>query len=260
MLKFVKGISGSQNQQRRGLFKSLLVFFTLCVVTLGQWNGARMMMESVYVNFITHFTNHIEYQDLEQVRVGANVIYLETIFGAARLIKPSQTSDGLDYRYYHSDKYLLALAVKASRVEGFQIIALSPSFQPFYILSDTRVNMAPLAEQFPDGAEFVTDNANLRFFMEAHQLGREGLFASIYPATVSYGARSAELSEVEYFAVIDELNEFYVLSDDEGIHRSVARLRQRLPSNSYSFGNISLETAADMTLTEYEFHAYFKRV
>lgn len=259
MLKFVKGISAPEGRHKRGWFKTILVFFTLCVVTLGQWNGARMMVESVYVNFVTHFTNHIEYQELEQVRVGANVVYLETIFGAARLIKPSPTTEGLDYRYYHSKKYLLALAVKESRVAGFQVIALSTSFQPFYIFRDTRLNAAPLAEQFLDGADFETDNANLRFYMEVHQLGREGLFASIYPATVSYGARPPELTDLEYFSTIDALYESYVLSDEDGIKRNTAQLRQRLPSNSYSFGHISLKNAVEMTLTEFEFLAYFKR-
>lgn len=260
MLKFVKGLTGSANSQQRGLLKSLLVFFTLCVVTLGQWNGARMMVESIYTNFITHFTNHIEYQELEQVRVGANLAYLETIFGAARLIKSSNTDTSLDYRYYHNNKYLLALAVSNSRVEGFQIIALQANFQPSYIFNHQRLNAAPFAEQFQSGADFTVDNANLRFYKEAHDLGREGLFSSIYPSIVSYGASVDDAATADFLAAIDALNHAYVLDIDKDIEQSLARLRQRVTANAYSFGNISLETATDMTLTEFEYLAYFNQL
>lgn len=242
----------------RGKVKSLMVFFTLIVVTLAQWNGARLMLESVYTNFITHFTHHIEYRQLEHVRIGANLTYLESIFGAAQLIKTSSTDPSLTYRYYHSNKFLLTLGVKEDSIEGFQLVSLRPSFQPTFTLSDLRLNDTSFSQQYPYGNEFVSDTGNLRFYLEAHQLGRVGLFMNLYPAYVSYGASKAENPANRYAQHLDDLNHAYLLGEDEEMARHQADFRLHATPNTYSFGRISLETAADMLLTNYEFRAYFE--
>ncbi len=253
-------VSAANTTKRpRSIFKSFFVFLTLSIVTLGQWNGARMMIESVYTNFITHFTHAVEYKELDQVRVGANLDYLETIFGAARLIKASTTHPQLEYRYYPSNKYLLTLAVTQSRVQAFQIIALSDSFMPGYVFSSQRLNQESIAAQFPELNEFSTDNGNLRFFIERHSLGREGLFMTAFPATISYGAHNHRLSEVAYFQLLDDLNHAYLMEQFDGVAEFAHALRSEVSANAITFGQISLDTATDMTLTEYEFHAYFSR-
>ncbi|MCC5880605.1 MAG: hypothetical protein JJU03_12005 [Idiomarina sp.] len=243
---------------RRGAFKSVLVFITLIVVTLAQWNGARMLMESVYSNFVTHFTHHLEYKQLEHVRVGANLTYLESIFGAAQLIKASTTEPALDYRYYHSNKFLLTLAVDEDRIEGFQILSKLPGFQPNIILSDQRLNDVPFAQLHPQVGDFITDNSNLRFYLERHQLGRLGLFMNLFPAHVSYGAEHRSSEANTNPQLLDDLNRSYLLGEEEALSQHLTELRLQATPNSYSFGRISLETAADMMLTTYEFRAYFE--
>ena len=103
------GINGNSFFKR-----SQSVVFTIAaiMISLGQWADTKDIVTSAYEGFITHFTDEVELDKLSEVRVGANLTYLETVFGDARLIKVKQPQTDLQYRYYHDAKFLLALAVR----------------------------------------------------------------------------------------------------------------------------------------------------
>ena len=237
------------------LKKSQSIVFTIAAVmiSLGQWADTKDIITSSYEGFITHFTDRVELEKLSEVRVGANLSYLETIFGDARLIKVKQPDTDLQYRYYHDKKFLLALAVKQQRVIGYQIVSLQQDFIPPIAFSDFTLGKIPLAQQQSFNGSFSTDTANLRYYLEPQTLGREGLFLERHVGYVEYGAGTDNSQ-----SKLTQLNEL-LLGDykDETLLKLSSDLRNTLIPNVYSLGEISLEQAADMLLTRYEFKAYF---
>lgn len=239
------------------LKKSQSLIFTIAaiMISLGQWADTKDMVISGYEGFITHFTDEVELEKLRQVRVGANLTYLETVFGDARLIKVKQPATDLEYRYYHDPKFLLALAVREQRVIGYQIVSLQPGFMPLVAFSNTLLGQQPLAEYQPFAGSFSTDTTNLRYYLEPQTLGREGLFFERQLGFVEYGAATEQ-----HQTALQQLNELLLQDyDDDTLLQQSTALRSKLIPNVYALGEITLEQAADMLLTRYEYKAYFQQ-
>ncbi len=236
--------------------KSQSVVFTIAAVmiSLGQWADTKDIVTSAYEGFITHFTDEVELDKLSEVRVGANLTYLETVFGDARLIKVKQPETDLQYRYYHDAKFLLALAVRQQRVVGYLVVSLQPGFMPPVAFSDTTLGQQPLAAYQPFAGSFSTDTTNLRYYLEPQTLGREGLFFERQLGFVEYGA-TAEQDKTTLQQLNDLLLQDY---DDDALLQLSTALRATLIPNVYALGEITLEQAADMLLTRYEYKAYFQ--
>ncbi|EGM76721.1 hypothetical protein Rhein_3188 [Rheinheimera sp. A13L] len=228
--------------------------FTLAaiILTVGQWADFRDVVTSAYEGFVTHFTDQVELKQLSHVRVGANLPYLESIFGPAKLIKVNQTHSKSQYRYYNNDKFLLTLAVENQRVTAYQIVSLLDGFQPVISFSKASLNLTPLHTMQKFDGVFTTDTVNLRYYLEQATLGREGMFFALQLGFVEYG------SATQAYPQLDQINEKMMQgSDDEQLLGTIESLRKMLIPNVYSVGELSLEQAADMLLTRYEFHAYF---
>ncbi|WP_127026062.1 ETEC_3214 domain-containing protein [Rheinheimera mangrovi] len=230
------------------------VAFTLAalVLAIGQWADFRDVVTSTYEGFITHFTDKVELKQLSHVRVGANLSFLETLFGPAKLIKVKDSEKKSQYRYYDNDKFLLALAVENGRVSAYQIISLQEGFQPSIGFSKNLLNSEALQNIQKFDGTFSTDTVNLRYYLEQATLGREGMFFEQQLGFIEYGSGSQTYAELE------QINEQLLLAgDNEKLLPIVEKLRAKLIPNVYSIGELSLEQAADMLLTRYEFHAYF---
>lgn len=225
------------------------------MISLGQWGDTKDIIIDSYEGFITHFTDKVELEKLSHVRVGANLTYLESVFGDARLIKTKNQNSELQYRYYHTEKFLLALAVNQQRVAGYQLVSLKQSFQPPIAFSNHLLGEQPLAEYQPFSGNFNTDTANLRYYLEPVTLGPDGLFLNRQLGFVEYGA-----ADEQYQKILQELNELLLIAyDNNDLLQKTTEFRKSLIPNVYSFGEISLEQAADMLLTRYEYQAYFQQ-
>lgn len=238
------------------LKKSQSIVFTIAaiMISLGQWADTKDIITDSYEGFITHFTDKVELQKLSHVRVGANLSYLETVFGDARLIKTKNQTSQLQYRYYHTEKFLLALAVNQQRVVGYQLVSLQQDFMPPIAFSKQLLGQQALAEYQPFSGTFSTDTVNLRYYLEPITLGREGLFLDRHLGFVEYGAALAQ-----YQQPLQQLNDLLLQAyDNSTLHQQTAEFRNTLIPNVYSLGEISLEQAADMLLTRYEYQAYFQ--
>lgn len=230
------------------------VAFTLAalVLAVGQWADFRDVVTSAYEGFITHFTDKVELKQLSHVRVGANLSYLETLFGPAKLIKVKDPDKKSQYRYYANEKFLLALAVENERVSAYQVVSLQDGFQPPIGFSKHILNLEVLQNIQKFDGTFSTDTTNLRYYLEQATLGREGMFFEQQLGFIEYG------SGAQIYAELEQINEQLLQSgDDEKLLPLVEKLRTKLIPNVYSIGELSLEQAADMLLTRYEFHAYF---
>lgn len=235
--------------------KSQTAVFTIAAVmiSLGQWADTKEILISAYESFVTHFTDKVELQKLSEVKVGANLTYLETIFGDAKLIKVKPQNTGLQYRYYHEPKFLLTLAVVQQRIVGYQIISLQEHFTPHIAFSDQHLGVQPISAHQSFHGSFNTDTSNLRYYLESLTLGREGLFLERQLGFVEYGAATEQ-----YQTELQQLNDLLLQDyDDEKMIQISSAVRSKLVPNVYSVGEITLEQSADMLLTRYEYKAYF---
>lgn len=243
-------------------FLNGVVAVCLPLIALGQWVDTRDLIIDGYQGFVTNFTDQVELDMLEEVRIGANLAYLEDVFGVARLIKASNIDDNLEYRYYFHPKFLLALAVDGERITGYSVTPMVESFQPRIAFSDVVLGEKSIADMKAQGEVFTADSNNIHFYIEEEELPREGLFFKRYLAHVEYGAPySGEVlgpSEAQQLKVkINVLNDAYLRGDYERAISSLTEIRQLAKPNSYAIGNLDLDTATEMILTRYEFHAYF---
>lgn len=223
---------------------------------LGQWADTRDVSVSIYEGLLSSFTHKIELEKLNEVRVGANLKYLEEVFGDARLIKQSTRFPQAQYRYYHDNKYLLTLAVTDGRVLGYQIISLVSDFYPQIPFSEYQLGKSKLAEIQRLPGEFISDYANIRYYLEPTVLGPDGLFLERQLGYIEYGKTALQASDTE-----DSLKQLNTLmmkaSDTSELITTTNELREKLVPNIISIGDISLEQAGDMLLTRYEYRAHF---
>lgn len=233
------------------------MIFTIAaiMISLGQWTDTRDIIINGYESFITHFTDQVELRNLDEVRVGANLAYLEKVFGEAKLIKVKDPKTDLQFRYYHGGKFLLTLAVIQQRVIGFQVISLQSGFKPPIAFSELHLAEKFLADYQPFAGSFNTDTSNLRYYLESVTLGREGLFLERHLGYVEYGVTTEPPQQP-----LEKLNALLLQQyDDATLLQLSNNLRNTLIPNVYSLGEISLEQASDMLLTRYEYLAYFQR-
>lgn len=242
--------------------RTIRTLIAICIplIALGQWVDTRDLIVDSYQGFITHFTDKVELQNLAEVRIDGNLDYLEDIFGVASLIKASELNDEFEYRYYHHPKFLLTLAVKQNRIKGYMVTSLKEGFKPGVSFSPFTLGEKPISELQSFNGIFTADAANIHFYLEQHQLSREGLFFNRYLAHVEYGASLAEGETKKSISVaepINELTDAYTLEQTDRARKALTDIRATALPNSYAIGDIDLSTAAEMILTRYEFAAYF---
>lgn len=224
------------------------------MISLGQWTDTKDIIVSGYESFITYFTDNVELEKLSEVKVGANLSYLEKVFGEARLIKTKENNPNLQFRYYHGGKFLLTLAVVQQRVIGYQVISLRQGFIPPIAFSNLHLGEKTLDQHQQFTGSFNTDTTNLRYYLEPVTLGREGLFFERHLGFVEYGSTLEN-----YQQPLENLNALLLQPyDDSALLVVTNTLRNVLVPNVFSLGEISLEQASDMLLTRYEFRAYFQ--
>jgi len=250
-------------EQQVGIWKKLfrfIVTISLPLIAMGQWVDTRDLIIDSYQGFITHFTDEVELNKLDEVRVGGNLDYLEEVFGVAKLIKSSETQNNLQYRYYHHPKFMLGLAIIDQQVVGYSVTSLQPSFHPPVTFSDLALGQQNFAQMQDFGGVFTADSANIHYYMEQKELSREGLFYKRYLAHVEYGSDNVAEDDTKNKPIsqtLNRLSDAYALNDTEQLRSAVTYVREQYRPNTFVLGRLTLETAAEMVLTRYEFNAYF---
>lgn len=233
--------------------KKVLIALSIIIVTIGQWNSARDMVERVYAGVVTHFTDHLEQQQLSHLRIHTNIAYIESVLGHARLIKPSRLDPNQSYRYYFNPKYLATLAVQNDRVTAIQIITLNPDFPAKIPFSQHSLNQLALAQLQEQPSVFSSDNFNSQHYLEHRKLGREGMLLDLYLGYVNYQKDAPPLLSQQ----LASLNEAQLLSDQAATQQQVQQLRLQLQPNFFTLGNLTMRQAEEMLLSRYEFTSYF---
>ena len=181
---------------------------------------------------------------------------VEKTFGIATLIKPSSTEENLEYRFYPNSKFILTIASSEGFITAYQVISLDNTFNPSLPFSDRKIGLFKFSEKAESFEDYRTDNANLVYFLESHSLGREGLFLNQFISYVGFAADYNDSSSSNQ--EISTLNQSLLTSGDNKIQLQLKQLRSKLTPNTFSMGDISASTAADMIITRYEYFAYFK--
>ncbi len=254
--------TAANSAQPPGFWKKLariIVTVSLPLIAMGQWVDTRDLLIDTYQGFITHFTDEVELEMLSEVRVGGNLDYLEQVFGVAKLIKSSSLEADTQYRYYQHPKFMLTLAVRQNQVTGYTVTSLRPAFHPPITFSDLTLGEQSFAQMQDFAGVFTADAANIHYYMEQKQLAREGLFYNRYLAYVEYGAdhRDSERKVQPIAETLNRISDAYALDDTELLRTQLTQLREQQRPNTYVLGRLSLEQAAEMVLTRYEFKAYF---
>lgn len=253
----------SEKIPKMGLWRRIVrTLIAICIplIALGQWVDTRDLIVDSYQGFITHFTDEVELNKLAKVRIDGNLEYFEDIFGVASLIKGSGLNEQFEYRYYYHPKFLLTLAVKQKRIKGYMVTSLKKGFKPTVAFSSFTLGEKSISALQPFSGVFTADAANIHFYIEEHQLSREGLFFNRYLAHLEYGAALTEKDNEQTVSLaepINQLTDAYTLEQTEKARKALTNIRSSALPNSYAIGNIDLSTAAEMILTRYEFAAYF---
>lgn len=251
--KFPRKMFIGLQRSKRLTFKTFLIFVSIGVITLGNWNNARIMIQSVYSGVITNFTDRLEHTELAQIKVGANIHYIESLMGHAELIKVSTIDNKIDYRYYFRPKYVLALAVDHDRVVAFQVVPLAPNFQAEIPFITARLNDVAINKLIDFNGHFATDNFNATYYLEQHKLGREGLFYDLHIGYAEYGVTNHKPAYSMEFA---SLMNAIVMGDTNEQLKQIELIREMVIPNVFTVGTLSLEQASEMLLTRYEYAAF----
>ncbi|MEC8081014.1 MAG: ETEC_3214 domain-containing protein [Pseudomonadota bacterium] len=235
---------------------STIVAVSLFLISIGQWSDTKQVSFELYEAFLKNFTDEVELEKLRHVKVGGNLEAVEKTFGIATLIKPSSTEENLEYRFYPNSKFILTIASSEGFITAYQVISLDNTFNPSLPFSDRKIGLFKFSEKAESFEDYRTDNANLVYFLESHSLGREGLFLNQFISYVGFAADYNDSSSSNQ--EISTLNQSLLTSGDNKIQLQLKQLRSKLTPNTFSMGDISASTAADMIITRYEYFAYFK--
>ncbi|UTV28413.1 ETEC_3214 domain-containing protein [Photobacterium atrarenae] len=221
------------------------------MLSLGQWNDTKDAVEVIYESVITNFTNEIEYEQLEQIKVGQTHDYIQSLIGVAQASKPSKINPAVNFFYYGQDKYLLTIAVKAERVVGYSVVALTDSFSAGVPYSELSLLETPMSRQVTEFERYFTDFGNLDYYAESHTLGRNAMFYNLLLATVDYGQMAPPAQQA-----IQSLNRQLNMGAEVQA-TDLQPLRQQTP-NAFALSEVGPEIMAEALLTQFEFTAFFR--
>ncbi|MEZ9141971.1 MULTISPECIES: ETEC_3214 domain-containing protein [unclassified Shewanella] len=268
MSKFMQGVSkvatGSSIETEpkvKGFWANLsrfIIYSSLVLMGLGNWNGTKKLLTEGYQGFITHFTDRVEEQKLNGINVGNYLPFVEAKIGVPQVIKISSVDQTLQYRYYKQDKYLMTVISRQLRVEGLVVhslvhgsIVLS-AFSPDVPFTDFNLTQDDIGSISKQNNSFFFDHHNLVYFMTYRNLGSKGMNLNITSGFTEYGQQYQDtktlLSQLEQASMLDKSDEIEAL---------VGQLLLQKAS-FYAVTALEPETIADALLTRQEFNTYFK--
>lgn len=230
--------------------KNISFTVVLLMLSLGQWNDTKEVLVSVYEEVISRFTNEVEYQRLEKLRIGLTEQYTIDLLGSPQAVKPSKLINNLQYSYYNNKKYVLITFIKDQRLSGFTVVSKNSDFLAPVIYIDKQLNTQPIAQYLPTQNTILTNTGSLEYFAEGYDLSRRFMFYKLLLGHVNYSANSTPYSQT-----INELNE--QLSTRESVDLSAVVFSSPLIPNFYSITELSNDVMQESLLSNYEMSALF---
>ncbi|WP_028110900.1 ETEC_3214 domain-containing protein [Ferrimonas futtsuensis] len=238
--------------------KSGFLYLIALMIGFGNWNDTKELSYTIFQGIQANFTHHVEERLLNKIDVGNYLAYVEQDLGFPQVVKRSRTKDGLEFRYYKKNKFLLTLLVKGGRISGYLVQTLDyqglysqlSAFSPAIPFSDKQLNLDSYTHSFSQSDKFQLDDFNLVYYMEPHPLGAKGMYTTLYLGTVEYGVAPGSLVER-----VREIAEKQV--HGEASTQQINHLRDQLKPNMYGIGEGEEEVMAEALLTRYEYNTYF---
>lgn len=230
--------------------KNISFTVVLVMLSLGQWNDTKEAVVTAYEEVISRFTNEIEYNRINKLRIGLTEQYTEEILGSPQVIKPSHIETDLKYYYYDSSKFVLVTFIKDHRLYGFTVISKKSDFLAPLVYIKKQLNSAPISEYLPTQDAILTNIGSLEYFSETYELSRHLMFYNLLLGHVNYSH-----SESQYSQTIIEVNE--KLNTVEDFDFSTISFPSPLVPNFYSITELSNEVMLESLLSNYEMNALF---
>lgn len=230
--------------------KNLSLTIMFLMISLGQWNDTKDVVISLYEEVISRFTNQVEYNYLEKLRIGFTKQYTEELLGSPQVIKPSKVKEGLQYYYYNSDKFLLITFMNNDRLQGFSVISKNKHFLAPIVYIKKQLNSLPLSDYLPSQGSFVTDAGNIEYFAETYELSHSLMFYNMSLGHINYSLLDSTYSK-DIISVNDVLN----MGDDFDF--STLSFSTPLIPNFYAITELPSEVIFEALLSNYEMSNLF---
>ncbi|WP_417347817.1 ETEC_3214 domain-containing protein [Ferrimonas sp.] len=243
-----------------GRARSSFLYLIGLMIAFGNWNDTKEISITIYQVILKSFTHQVEEAKVHSINVGNYLPYIEKSLGPPRVIKPSKNHKGVQFRYYHNDKYLLTLMAQGDRIQGVLVQAmnvdsplnLAGPFAPTVPYTNIRLSTQKLSEIPFEDPRINYDNHNLTYYMERHELDKSGMFLALYLGRTEYGEGEQALGRA-----LSQLSTS-ISVNPESSYKAVRDIRESFSPNFYSISELSSETVAESLLTTHEIKTLFK--
>lgn len=222
----------------------------LIIITLGQWHDAKDILKKVYQTVISQFTHQVEYQQLQKIHVGITKQYLQKNIGLAKVVKRSKIAPEILFEYYFHPKFLLTTLSQENRLVGYSIVSLLDSFSlpiPYSQYDMREHNIETVTTEI--GTEYISNLANINFFLQQENLGKNGLFMNRILGKVEYLS-----ANTKFTGLLTTLEQAEITQDNEQSLESLSQLRQYIKPNYVAISETPFGVVAESLLTKYEYH------
>lgn len=230
--------------------KNVSVTIMVLMISLGQWNDTKDVAISAYETFISQFTNQVEYNRIDQLRIGFTNEYVIDLLGKPQVIKESKQYSDVNYYFYNSDKYLLTTFIKLDRLAGFSVIAKQADFEPPIPYLHAVLNNKAIASYLPTQGNIETESDNIEYFAETYEFSKDLMFYNFSLGRVNY-----QVSQYNKTDEIRALNQ--QLNMGEGFDFSTITLSSSIIANFYSVSELESNASFEALLSQYEMNMLF---
>ena len=249
----------AQKPGRLKRFQSTIYMIAAIMMASGQWNDVKELYTSLYEDALAKFTNSIEYELIDKINVGNGLEYTKIMVGEPKIIKRSKIDSEVSYYYYLEDKYDLTLLAKDERIVGYSIVSKETGFSPVVPFSEA-LGSSSLADIDSKAPKYYFDVANLIYFIESQELGKQQMFLNLVRGYVEYGSISELVNEsVSYsdraLSAINALDKAETFGEGDA-GNAIKSIRTLVYPNFYGITELDPKLIADALLTRYEYQLF----
>ncbi|MFT7005634.1 MAG: hypothetical protein ACJAXJ_000133 [Colwellia sp.] len=237
--------------------KEKFILVALSIMAIGQWADTKALLVETYVDIVSNFTHHYEYEVLSTINIGSNLEYFKQNFGVPQLIKPSKYEEDVRFAYFLNDKYILTLILNKTRISAYTITALVEDFVPYGLLDKSpQTERQKISDKVTEIADYTLDYNNIEFVLVREQLDKSKLFINKYFGAIAY-TDDIKLPSFVLKEISDALN--FEDEESEAIAAKVKNLISETYNNYYGVGEVDLSLITDSILTKFEYSLYAKK-
>ena len=233
------------------------------MISAGQFNDTKDICMSLYEATLTNFTHSIEYELIDKIHIGSSMAYIKSLVGEPHILKRSKFNNKLQFHYYSEAKYTLTLISEDARLVGYSIFTLEDGFSPKIPFSE-ELGEKSLAQAHEETGVYSYDTANLLYYIESQDLGKEQMFLTLIRGYVEYGAQAQDKIvsgnyKSQLTKAIENLDEQATFAENEqSLIAPLKQVRQALYPNFYAITELEPIIISEALLTRYEFQLFTK--